>query len=82
VVSVLFLDVEGAFPNTVTDRLIHNLKRRRIPAMLIRFVTNLLTNRKTRIKFDDYISEYYDIINGKGQGDPLSMLLYILYNTD
>lgn len=31
VASVLFLDVEGAFPNAVTDRLIHNLKRRRIP---------------------------------------------------
>ena len=27
VASVLFLDVEGAFPNAVTDRLIHNLKR-------------------------------------------------------
>jgi len=31
VAAVLFLDVEGAFPNTVTDRLIHNLQRRRIP---------------------------------------------------
>jgi len=27
VTSVLFLDVEGAFPNAVTDRLIHNLKK-------------------------------------------------------
>jgi hypothetical protein len=27
VTSVLFLDVEGAFPNVVTDRLIHNLKK-------------------------------------------------------
>jgi len=25
VVSILFLDVEGAFPNAVTDRLVHNL---------------------------------------------------------
>lgn len=25
VVSILFLNVEGAFPNAVTDRLIHNL---------------------------------------------------------
>ena len=25
VVSVLFLDIEGAFPNTVTPRLLHNL---------------------------------------------------------
>lgn len=31
VASVLFLDMEGAFPNAVTTRLIHNLKKRRIP---------------------------------------------------
>ena len=82
VVSVLFLDVEGAFPNAVTERLIHNLERRRIPVILTRFVANILTNRRTRIKFNDYTSEYHNITNGIGQGDPLSMLLYILYNAD
>lgn len=78
VVSVLFLDVEGAFPNAVTDRLIHNLKKRRIPTLLVKFITRLLTNRRTKIKFDDYTSEYMDITNGIGQGNPLS----ILYNAD
>ena len=82
VASVLFLDVEGAFPNAVTDRLIHNLKRRRIPTKLVEFVAQLLTNRRTRLRFDDYTSEYREITNGIGQGDPLSMLLYILYNAD
>ena len=82
VVSVLFLDVEGAFPNAVTTRLIHNLKKRRIPVSIINFVELLLTNRKTKLKFDDYISDIIDIANGIGQGNPLSMLLYILYNAD
>ena len=82
VASVLFLDVEGAFPNAVTTRLIHNLKRRRIPAAIVRFVGLLLAGRKTRLKFDDYVSEAINITNGIGQGDPLSMLLYILYNAD
>ena len=82
VVSVLFLDVEGAFPNAVTTRLVHNLRRRRVPASIVRFVKTLLTGRKTRLKFDDYVSEVTDITNGIGQGDPLSMLLYILYNAD
>ena len=31
VVSVLFLDVEGAFPNAVMERLLHNLWKRRVP---------------------------------------------------
>ena len=81
-VSVLFLDVEGTFPNAVTSRLIHNLRKRRIPNAIVNFVKQLLTDRKTRLKFDDFISDVIDITNGIGQGDPLSMLLYILYNAD
>ena len=51
VVSVLFLDVEGAIPNAVKARLIHNLKKRRIPTTIVNFVTQLLSNRKTKIIF-------------------------------
>ena len=79
VASILFLDVEGVFPNAVTERLIHNLKRRRIPSVYIMFITNLLTGRYTKLKFDDFTSELINISNGIAQGDPLSMILYILY---
>ena len=82
VASILFLDVEGAFPNAVTDRLIHNLKRRRMPKIYINFVKQLLGDRSTKLKFDDFTSEPIKIENGIGQGDPLSMLLYIIYNAD
>src|SRR6202522_2992340 len=71
VVSVLFLNVEGAFPNAVTTRLVHNLKRRRAPSAIVQFVKLLLAGRKTRLQFDDYVSETIDITNGIGQGDPL-----------
>ena len=82
VASILFLNVEGAFPNVVTDRLIHNLGRRKIPAIYMTFIKQLLTRRRIRLKFDDFISESINILNGIGQGDPLSMILYILYNAD
>jgi hypothetical protein len=62
--------------------LVHNLKRRRIPSAIVRFVKLLLTGRKTRLKFDNYVLEPIDVTNGIGQGDPLSMLLYIFYNAD
>ena len=78
----MFLNVEGAFPNAVTNRLIHNLRKRRIPEIYITFITALLTNRRTRLKFDDFTSGLIEIINGIGQGDPLSMILYIIYNAD
>jgi len=82
VASVLFLDVEGAFPNAVTDRLIYNLKRRRIPAVYITFIQQLLSGRRTKLKFDDYTSDFINVDNGIGQGDPLSMILYTIYNAD
>lgn len=74
--------MEGAFPNAVTAQLIHNLKKRRIPTKIVNFVKNLLSNRCTKLRFDDYISDTINISNGIGQGDPLSMLLYIIYNAD
>ena len=80
VISVLFLDVEGAFPNAVMARLIHNLKKRRIPGRIIKFIELLLTNRKTKLKFDDFISDVIDITNRIQQGDPLpcSYIYYIM----
>ena len=34
------------------------------------------------MKFDDFISDFIHISNKIGQGDPLSILLYIVYNAD
>lgn len=82
VVSVLFLDIEGACPNMVNERLEHNLRARKVPGKLVKFIKNLLKERYTPLKFDDYISEVIALDNGIGQGDLLSMILYQYYNAD
>ena len=82
VASILFLDVKGAFPNAVMDRLIHNLCKRKIPEAYVDFIRQLLEGWKTRLKFDDFVSELISICNSIGQGNPLSMILYIIYNAD
>ncbi|VDC04045.1 unnamed protein product [Peniophora sp. CBMAI 1063] len=73
VVSILFLDIAGAFPNAVPDVLIHDMRERRIPVEITDFVNRLL------LKFDDYESKWFDVTNGIPQGDPLSLILYLFY---
>jgi len=80
VASVLFLDVQGAFPNVVKEVLIHNMKLRAVPAKYTRLVELMLSGRKTRLSFDDYASELIAIDNGNNQGCPLSMIFYTFYN--
>jgi hypothetical protein len=82
VASVLFWDIEGTFPNAVTDRLLHNMRTRRLPKAMIDFTQQVLTGQQTQLQFDDFKSEWFPVTNGIGQGDPLSMILYIIYNAD
>jgi ribonuclease HI len=82
VTSVLFLDIEGAFPNAVPERLIHNLNKRSVPKKITNFIHNMLRGRVTSLKFDGYASDPIQIDNGIGQGDPLSMVIYQFYNAD
>jgi len=82
VVAVLFLDIEGAFPNAVPKRLIHNLRKRGIPRKYTKFINNMLWGRVTTLKFDGYSLAPIHIDNGIGQGDPLSMIMYQYYNAD
>jgi hypothetical protein len=82
VASVLFLDIEGEFPNAVTKRLLHNMHMRHIPGDLVHFTKQVLTNWQTQLRFDSYTSDWFPVTNGIGQGDPLSMILYIIYSSD
>jgi len=42
----------------------------------------MLKNRRTKLQFNDHTSDWFDITNSIVQGDPFSMLLYIVYNSD
>ena len=80
VASVLFLDVQGAFPNVVKEVLIHNMKTRGVPSKYIQMTEMMLTERRTRLSFDDHLSAPIPIMNGNNQGCPLSMMFYAFYN--
>ncbi|KAJ7780702.1 hypothetical protein DFH07DRAFT_690971, partial [Mycena maculata] len=39
------------------------------------------TGRTTRLVFDDYVSDAFDIVDGLDQGDPHSVLCYLFFNS-
>jgi ribonuclease HI len=80
--TMILLDVEGAFNNVHHERLIHNMRLRRIPNILTRWAYNFLSNRHTRLKFNDTISDLIQTPAGIPQGSPLSPIFYILYNSE
>ena len=81
-VSILFLDIKGAFLNAVTDQLLHNMKKRWLLEKIVQFIKRLLRGRSTRLKFNDYVLDPIPINNGVGQGDPVSLPLFNYYNAD
>ena len=78
--TAVFLDVAGAFNNVHHGRLLHNLRTRRIPATITRWVQSFLTDRTTRLQFNGAISHEIAVPAGIPQGSPLSPLLYLFYN--
>ena len=81
VVSVLFLDVQSAFPSTVPKRLFHNMRMRGVPAIYTEWLSRKMTGRTTILDFNDIASSPFEVTSGLDQGCPLSPILYLFYNT-
>nr|GAT48527.1 RNA-directed DNA polymerase from transposon X-element [Mycena chlorophos] len=81
VASVLCMDVKGAFPSVDLKRLKHDMRDRGVPSEYADLVERRYAKRRSRMAFGDYTSEWYEIGGGLDQGDPLSGILYLLYNS-
>ena len=57
VISVLGLDLSGAFDNVSQERLIYILKRKGFPEWLTKIVAGFMTERTTRIIYTGYKSQ-------------------------
>ena len=82
VVSILSLDVSKAFDRVSHERLLHNLRKRRIPDLLVGWVKSFLGNRETAFRIGSYTSFQRVTSCGIPQGSPLSPILYLFYSAD
>lgn len=82
VVSGLFLDISGAFPNTVIPVLVHNMRKRGVQVEITDWKIRLNEGHTTVLTFDGYHSEVLQVLSRMDQGNPLSMTLFNFYGPD
>ncbi|ODM23022.1 hypothetical protein SI65_00611 [Aspergillus cristatus] len=82
VATLLTLDVSGAFDNTAHKRLIHNLRKRRVPINAVNWIASFLHHRITDIVLMEGATGQFTTDTGIPQGSPLSPILYLFYNAD
>ena len=82
VVTLLLLDVSGAYDKVSHPRLLHNLRKRSIDPNIIKWVESFLFNRTTVLKTSEHTTPRTPIATGIPQGSPLSPILYLFYNLD
>src|SRR5579859_5302756 len=80
--SAVFMDVAGAFNNIHHERLLHNMKKRKVPNFIVRWTESFLKERGTRVRFNGVESERICTNAGVPQGSPISPILYLFYNAD
>ncbi len=74
------MDVSLAYPNKSHQRLLHNLRKRRIDIKVVGLVASFLTNCQTIVKTNEHTTPKLFIDLGLPQGLPFSSILYLFYN--
>jgi len=79
VVSVLSLDLAGAFDNVPHSRLLEILRTKGLPEWIVRMIDSFTQARRTRIAYTGYKSDWITTSTGIPQGSPLSPILFLYY---
>ncbi len=76
------IDVSAAYPNTSHQRLLHNLRKRKIDIKMVDLVASCLTDRHTIVKTNKHATLKLIVNLGLPQGSPISSILSLFYNGD
>jgi len=81
-VSLLSLNEKNAFDNVMHSRLLHDMKKRKVSRLLLKFVKNFLKDRCIMITIDDYMMMKCSMNINISQDSLLSSILYLFYNVN
>ncbi len=82
VVSLLSLNEKNAFNNIAHSRLLHDMKKRRVFRLLLKFVKNFLRNQHIMMTINDYTMMKHNMNVDISQDFLLSSILYLFYNVN
>jgi hypothetical protein len=82
VVSVLFLDVKGAFDHVNREQLLEVLQDLGFPTPVLSWVDSFLTDRLIALAFDGQKEDLHPVATGIPQGSPVSPILFLFYLTN
>jgi Reverse transcriptase (RNA-dependent DNA polymerase) len=82
VASVLSFDISGAFDSVVPARLVDILRKKGFPFWILRFIASFTSDRETTLALPGGESEVFQIGGGVPQGSPLSVILFLFYNSE
>ena len=82
VATILSLDISGAFDHVSHKRLAHNLRKRKVPLPIIRWIQSFVTDRTTTIKVAEGESRRFRANTGIPQGSPISPILFLFFVSD
>jgi len=61
VATLLSLDMSGAFPRVLRERLAYTMRMKGVPRWMVNWTSSFMSNRKTTLAFDNQESEILDI---------------------
>lgn len=77
-VSSMFVDIQSAYDNVLSDILVHKLQKLGIPPLTVRFIYNRVSARHLTCSFGELEKDFW-VFRDLPQGSVLSSLFYTLY---
>jgi hypothetical protein len=80
VATLLSLDMTGAFDGVIPARMLHNMRERKVPDWIVKWVGSSISNRTMTLCLRGYNTDAFPTHMGIPQGSLLSLILFLFDN--